>query len=174
VSRVQEAAQRAQAEEEAMTEERQKRAEKLAGRHDARCHSFAQPDVRGPSGRLEWSLPTTCDCGYDARAAAILAFGEAERAAGREEAASEALIVALKTVPGLEEAVAKAHAAGKAEGRREGIEEAAKLMAGSGESFDSFLAAEQRFCRLVDHAQGMCECAERAAAVRALLPKAPA
>jgi|SRR3990172_5357106 len=57
---------------------------------------------------------------------------------------------------------------------REALERAAMLMAGPQpqESFDAFQADENRFCRLVEHVQGMCECEERAQAIRALLPPA--
>ena len=65
----------------------------------------------------------------------------------------------------------KARNEGREEGARAEREACAKLMAGpDGDGLDLFQAeqsAGRTFCRWVEHAQDQCDCAERAAAIRA-------
>lgn len=64
--------------------------------------------------------------------------------------------------------IARERDGAREQGRRAGLEEAAKLMAGTPGSWQA-----PPFCKLSEHVQEMCECAERAEAIRALVREEP-
>jgi flagellar biosynthesis/type III secretory pathway protein FliH len=104
-----------------MTEERQKRAEELAGPHEpailsatAKANEPGRRGYRSCDFWIDYDI-SRCNCPRRERVQAILAFGDAERAAGREEGEKSGFARGIDETWGY----AEGYFAGKAEGREE-------------------------------------------------------